>query len=196
MKRTIREYIEILVEHEIVRRYVLINSFDGALTVLGIILAEFFSKITDPTLIILPGLGAAIAMCVSGIWGAYSAERAEIKKSIRSLEAHLLKDLTGTQFQRKRQKMAIIIGFVDGMSPLLVSLLILIPFFMAHGGLLAVTTAYWISFIIAASILFLLGALAGRIAKESIFRNGLMMLVAGIVIAIVFLVLIYTGMIN
>ena len=148
MRKRIREYIEILVEHEIVRRYILINSFDGALTVLGIIIAEFLSKITDPTLVILPGMGAAIAMCVSGIWGAYSAERAEIKKSIRSLEAHLLKDLSGTQFQKKREKMALIIGFVDGMSPLLVSLVILIPFFLARGGLITINFAYWISFAI------------------------------------------------
>ena len=87
------DHFRILVEHEIVRRYVIINSFDGALTILGIIFAEFFTRIDDPRMVILPGLGAAVAMCVSGIWGAYSAERAEVKRSIRELEVHMMHDL-------------------------------------------------------------------------------------------------------
>jgi predicted membrane protein (TIGR00267 family) len=196
MGKTLLEYIRILVEHEIVRRYVLINSFDGALTILGIILAELFSNIKDPKLIILPSIGAAVAMSVSGIWGAYSAERAEIRKSIRTMEAHLMKDLSGTEFSRKREKMAWVIGVVDGLSPLSVSLVIIIPFFLAAGGLISISYAYYSSLAIVAAIIFLLGALAGKIARESLVKQGVIMLLAGIAIGAVFMVLVLTGVLG
>lgn len=196
MKKRIRDYLKILIEHEIVRRYVLINSFDGALTILGIILAELFSGIRDPMLVILPSIGAAIAMSVSGIWGAYSAERAEIRKSIRTLEAHMMHDLSGTQFSKKREKMAWVIGIVDGFSPLLVSLVIIIPFFFSAAGILPVMNAYYTSLAIVAAIVFLLGAIAGKIARDSIVKNGVIMLLAGLAIGLIFLVLVLTGVLK
>jgi predicted membrane protein (TIGR00267 family) len=194
MKKGFRNLLGILVEHEIVRRYILINSFDGALTILGIVLAEFFSGIDEPTLIILPSVGAAVAMCISGVWGAYSAERAEVKKSIRTMEAHLMKDLSDTAFSRKREKMAVIIGFVDGMSPLLVSLVIIIPFFLANAGMIGMAHAYYISLAVVTAVLFMLGAMAGKIAKESMVGQGIVMLLAGIVIGLIFLLLNFAGL--
>lgn len=193
MKNRIRKYIKVLAEHEIVRRYIIINSFDGALTILGIVMAEFLSNITDPKLIILPGIGAAVAMCVSGIWGAYSAERAEVKNKIRTMEAHLLKDLSNTEFKRKRERMALMIGLVDGLSPLLVSLVILVPFFCVKAGCVSMQMAYYISLFIISAILFVLGAFAGRIARESMVKHGIMMLIAGAIIGIIFILLVFLG---
>ncbi|MBW2964622.1 VIT1/CCC1 transporter family protein [Candidatus Woesearchaeota archaeon] len=187
-----KDFWKVLAEHEIVRRYVIINSFDGALTVLGIIFAEFFSNITDPKLIILPGLGAAVAMCVSGIWGAYSAERAEVRSSIRSMEAHLLHNLSGTEFTRKREKMAWMIGLVDGLSPLIAAIVIILPFFFLP-SVLSMTAAYYAAFTLVAIILFLLGSFAGRIAKENVIKQGSVMLLAGVVIGAVFMLLTYLG---
>ena len=80
------EKFDFLYKNEIIRRYIVINSFDGALTILGIILAEFFAGVKDPRLVILPSVGAAIAMCVSGMWGAYAAESSEVAKKERSLK--------------------------------------------------------------------------------------------------------------
>ena len=70
----LKDYYRILVEHEIVRRYIIINTFDGALTILGIVLAVIMSGIRDPQLVIIPSIGASVAMAVSGIWGSYAAE--------------------------------------------------------------------------------------------------------------------------
>ncbi len=193
MKNRIRKYIKVLAEHEIVRRYIIINSFDGALTVLGIIMAEFLSGITDPKLVILPGIGAAVAMCVSGIWGAYSAERAEVQNKIRTMEAHLLKDLSDTEFKRKRERMAFTIGLVDGLSPLVASLVILIPFFCVRAGCFSMQMAYGISLTIVAAVLFMLGVFAGRIARESIVRHGIIMLLAGVIISLIFMLLMFLG---
>ncbi len=184
-----KNYYRILVEHEIVRRYVLINSFDGALTVLGIIFAEFFAQISDPRSVIIPTIGAAIAMFISGLWGAYSAEHAEVKRSIREIESHMLKDLSDTSFSKAREGMAWIIGFVDGFSPLLVSLVVIFPFFLAALRFISMRVAYYSSLLLIGVVLFALGAFAGRIARESMVKHGLIMLFAGIVIGCVFLVL-------
>jgi predicted membrane protein (TIGR00267 family) len=195
MKKEYKSFWEVLAEHEIVRRYVIINSFDGALTMLGIIMAEFLSGIQDPKLIILPGIGAAVAMCVSGMWGAYSAERAEIRKGIRTMEVHMLKDLSKTEFTRKRHRMAGIIGLVDGLSPLIASIIILIPFFLVKPGILTMTAAYYTSMVMVAAILFLLGMFAGKIAKESMIKQGIVMLLAGVVIGMIFIALAFFGLI-
>jgi predicted membrane protein (TIGR00267 family) len=195
MKNEIRDFIKILVEHEIVRRYIIINTFDGVLTILGIIVAVFLSGIHDAKIIILPSIGATIAMCVSGIWGSYAAERAEIRNKIRKIEVHMIKDLSGTEFSRKRKKMALVIGLVDGIIPLIISLILLIPFFLVKPAILTINTAYNISMILIAVTLFLLGAFAGRIAKESMIKQGIMMLLAGVVIGVIFAVLAFLGVI-
>lgn len=191
--KKIKDCFKILIEHEIVRRYVIINSFDGALTILGILFAEFFSGITNPKLIILPGIGAAVAMCVSGVWGAYAAERAEVRQKIRTMEAHLMKDLSGTEFSKKREGMAVIIGVVDGLSPLVVSLLIIAPFFCVAKGWCTMTHGYIISFSVVALVLFVLGVFAGKIAKENVIKQGIVMLLAGGIIGLLFMLMAFFG---
>ena len=193
MKKPIRDYFKILVEHEIVRRYIIINSFDGALTILGIILAVFVGGVQDPRLVVLPSVGASIAMCVSGIWGSYAAERVEIKKKIRIIEAHLMKDLSGTEFSKKREKMAWIIGLVDGIIPLILAFILIAPFFFVIAGSISISTAYYISLILIAINLFGLGAFAGRTANESMLKQGLMMIFAGLIIGLIFMLLAWLG---
>jgi predicted membrane protein (TIGR00267 family) len=189
----LKELYKILVEHEIVRRYIIINTFDGALTILGIVVAVFLSGINDPRLIIIPSIGASVAMCVSGIWGSYAAERAEIRNKLRSIEAHLMKSLSDTEFSKKREKMALIIGLVDGIIPLVIALVLIAPFFFVTPGYLSIHTAYYISLSLVALNLFVLGAFAGRIAKESMLKQGVVMLLAGVIIGIIFLLLAWVG---
>ncbi|MBU2561456.1 MAG: VIT1/CCC1 transporter family protein [Nanoarchaeota archaeon] len=193
MKDKIKQYLKILVEHEIVRRYIIINTFDGALTILGIVVAVFVSGIMDHKLIIIPSIGASIAMCVSGIWGSYTAERAEIRKKIRTIEAHLMKDLSGTEFSRKRERMAWVIGVVDGVIPLILAFILIAPFFLVSGGHITMRTAYYLSFALVAANLFMLGAFAGKISNESMVKQGVVMLLAGGVIGIIFLLLTVAG---
>lgn len=193
MKKAITDLYRILVEHEIVRRYIIINTFDGALTILGIVVAVFVSGIMDPKLIIIPSVGASVAMCVSGIWGSYAAERAEIRNKIRSIEVHMLKTLSNTEFSRNREKMAIIIGLVDGIIPLVIAFILIAPFFFVTAGLVSMKAAFFISMVLVALNLFMLGAFAGRIAKESMLKQGIMMIFAGVVISAIFLLLAYLG---
>ena len=195
MECRIKKYIKVLVEHEIVRRYIIINSFDGALTILGIIMAVFIGGFHDPKLIILPSVGASIAMCVSGIWGSYAAERAEIRKKIRQIETHLMHDLTGTEFSRKREEMAWIIGVIDGIIPLILAIVLILPFFFVVPGMITISVAYYISLSLIGLNLFVLGLFAGKIAQENMLKQGFIMLLAGVVIGVIFIVLAFLGVI-
>ena len=186
----IKRFNKILRENEIIRRYIVINSFDGALTVLGIILAEFVAGISNSQLIILPSLGAGIAMCISGIWGAYVAEVAEVKRSLENLEKHLMRDLNGTKLQEKMEKTTFLVAIVDGLSPLIVVLIIVSPFFLPFG----ITASYYSSFIVSAVILFFLGSFVGSVARESRILYGIKMLAAGVVIGLLFYILAISGL--
>ncbi|MCP3682981.1 MAG: hypothetical protein GY861_09845 [bacterium] len=180
--------------NSIIRRYIIMNSFDGALTVLGIILASFFAGLTDPRLLILPIVGAAVAMFISGTWGAYMAETAEIKNKIKELEKHMFKKLSKTEFSNEAHRKAFLVAFVNGLNPLLVSFIILIPFFLAAKNIISMTYAYYASLILLAIIVFVSGAYSGKIAKENMIKRGFIMLLAGFVIALIFFILFVTGL--
>ena len=93
IKSQIKIYNEITNFLEIARRYFINNFYDGALTILGILLGFFViiaKKPLDHTIpssyVILPGLGTIISMFFSGISGSYLSERAEQKKIKAEME--------------------------------------------------------------------------------------------------------------
>jgi len=185
----LNDFLAILRENEIIRRYITINSFDGALTIFGIVLANFVAGIQNPSFIILPSIGATIAMGVSGMWGAYAAESAEVKKSLSDLEKHLLRGLDGTRRHRRGKRISFLVAFVDGLSPMTASILILVPFILVSFNVLGITLAYYTAFLIVALLLFLLGMFLGRISKENVIGNGFKMLLAGVAIGIIFYIM-------
>ncbi len=85
-RRRLREYDEITNVRPIIRRYFVIGAFDGALTVLGIIIgASAFGDLeAHKVLVVSASFGAAIALAVSSAVGAYKAERVEKKLGIAS----------------------------------------------------------------------------------------------------------------
>ena len=182
------KFYNLIKRNEIVRRYIIINSFDGTLTVLGIILAEFIIGTRDPKIIILPIIGAGIAMCISGIWGAYFAELAESKRYLENLEKHLIRDLDGTKIDKKMKKETLLVALVDGFSPLLVSLVLISPFIFFN------KYSYYISFLISIVVLFILGFFVGSIARENKILYGVKMLASGVFIAFIFYILAMFGL--
>ncbi|PIN99598.1 hypothetical protein COT72_05600 [archaeon CG10_big_fil_rev_8_21_14_0_10_43_11] len=73
----------------IARRYFVKNTFDGILTVIGILAGFWISGVKQPGIIILGCVGAAIAIAVAGLWGAYFTEKAERLKRFHDLEKEL-----------------------------------------------------------------------------------------------------------
>jgi len=188
----VKRALKLLREHEIIRRYITINSFDGALTIFGIIMASFVAGVENSSVIILPSVGATIAMGVSGMWGAYAAESAEVKQKTQELGRHMLKELKGTKMHKDSVKLAIIVAVVDGLSPMITSFVIILPFFLAKFNMIKISLAYYVSFSIVTLFLFGLGVFLGKIANENVFKNGLKMLGAGVIIGVLFYIM-YIG---
>jgi len=125
-----KEYDKIANIGDIGRRVIANNGFDGILTVMGIIMGSFFGKVSDPKFIITAGLGACIAMGVSGGWGSYLTEKAERNKEIKELEKALMKKMHNTLVQKSHNFAILVITLLDGLSPFLASFFVLIPFFI------------------------------------------------------------------
>ena len=189
------DFVTRLLHNEIVRRYVVMNSFDGALTMLGIILANFFAGTTNAQLVLLPSIGAAIALCISGVWGAYTAELSEVKRSIKELEQHMMRKMHNTHYARKERIMAYTIAIVNGLVPLFVAFILITPFFFVKTGILTTARAYYWSLGAVMAALFGFGMFAGKTAKENLYLHGVKMLFAGVVISAIFYLLTLVGLI-
>ena len=88
-----KKYIEISGLGAIARRYFVMNAFDGALTMLGVVIGASLSHMTDPSVVIIAGISGSFAMGISGFSGAYMAESAERTKEIKTLEKAMLRPM-------------------------------------------------------------------------------------------------------
>ncbi len=179
------EFFRVLKNEDIARRYFIMNSFDGALTILGVIIAMFLAGVRTPYLVIVSCLGVAVSLLVSGIWSAYAAEKAERSKALKELERHLMKELDETRIGRKFFRLSILVALVNGLSPMIVSLILLSPFILSQLNILSISYAFLSSFLLVLLILFSIGVVVGKIAEESVIKNGLKMLSAGAVVGII-----------
>lgn len=173
----------------IARRYFVKNGFDGSMTMLGIIAGSWIVGVEEPRIILTTGLGACLAMGISGLFGAYMTERAERKRYLKSLETAMITDLSDSILNEASSFVSIYAAVVDGASPILTAIFSLLPFFLTLTGIILIWNAYIISFILTLAALFSLGLYLGRIAKENILLYGLQTLVAGVITVTIALLL-------
>jgi len=175
----LQQYEELAGIGEIARRYFAMNSFDGILTILGVLVGNFLAEVRAPATVIITGIATSVSMAISGLWGAYLTEAAERQRSLDDLEDYTLTDLSQTSIGRASRLAVVVVAVVDGLAPLLASLLVLLPFFLT--GLWGdIRYSYYTSMGIAGVGLFGLGAFLGRISKQNILVAGLKMIVAGV----------------
>ena len=80
----------------IVRRKFFNNCFDGALTCAGIVSGSFIIFLANPAqnltsaIIIITGFSTALAIGISGLWGAFLSEEAERKKKMIDLKKDMV----------------------------------------------------------------------------------------------------------
>lgn len=173
---------------DIVRRYFVVNGFDGALTMLGMIIGFLISATDDLTVIINACLGAAIALGMSGLSSAYVSEVAERKRALVKLEEAMITDLHETAHGDAARWAPVWIALVNGAAPLFISLLILLPLWLSKAGLPLPLSPLYAAIIVALVLIFLLGVLLGRIAGISWIRSGIQtLLVAVITAALIYL---------
>ncbi|MEA3440531.1 MAG: hypothetical protein U9R58_09635 [Chloroflexota bacterium] len=176
----LQEYDKLANISEIARRYFAMNAFDGVLTIIGVLMGNYVAGVDDPKIVISTGLATSVAMGISGLWGAYLTEAAERQRDIAELSRYTLTDQTNTRVGRASRVAVIIVALVDGFSPFLASLIVLLPFFFASltGDM---TWAYFGSLGLALLTLFCLGLFLGHISRGRMIIYGLKTVMAGVV---------------
>jgi len=172
----------------IARRYFVIGAFDGALTILGVILGAYVAEArVHPELarelIMGAGFAGAIALSVSSTVGAYEAERVEHMLSHQVLEKAMLSQVEGTRKDAMSVSIAVS-AIIHGIAPLLAALIPLVPFFF-----LTLDEAVVTGISITIAFLFVLGAYLGSLIKEMIIYTGLRFVIAGLGTAIVLILI-------
>jgi predicted membrane protein (TIGR00267 family) len=175
--------LEMTRAHGIVRRYLIVNGFDGALTMLGIIVGFHVAGGDNPAVVITTCLGAGIALGMSGVTSAYVSEVAEKKKELRELENAMVTDLGQTAHGRAARVVPVLIALANGLSPLLISLVIVTPLWLADRTAVLMPAPLETSIGVALAVLFLLGVFLGKISGTAWLWAGLRTLLVGLLTA-------------
>lgn len=175
-----REYDKITDASLIARRAFVNNSFDGVLTMVGVVMGSFVAGVTDASVVLVTGLSTALAIGISGGWGAYLAESAERSHAVDELEQLTLTELRESKIGKASRMAVFTVAAVDGLSPFLSALLVVIPFFLVS-LLPSLAYAYYASLGIAMVALFGLGLYLGRISRRNLVLSGVKTAIAGIV---------------
>ena len=162
---------------KIIRRYFVVNGFDGALTMLGLIIGFIVSVPTELPIIINACLGAAIALGMSGISSAYISESAELQYELGKLEQAMVSDLQESAHGKAARLTPLLIALVNGSAPLFISLLIIMPLWLSNSGVSMPISPLHAAISVASILIFMLGVFLGRISGVSWIRSGIQTLV-------------------
>lgn len=157
----------------IARRYFIVNGFDGALTMLGLIMGFYVSEDVNLPVVVNACLGAAIALGMSGLTSAYISEAAEKKKELRELEDAMVKDLANSAYGQAARLLPFVIALINGLAPLIISLFIILPLWATSLVLFSPFSPLETALLLALVCIFLLGIFLGRISNTFWLWAGL-----------------------
>jgi predicted membrane protein (TIGR00267 family) len=175
----VSQYDDIAGIAQIARRYFAMNAFDGILTIIGVMMGNLAAGIEDAHVVITTGLSTCIAMGISGLWGSYLTESAERKHDLEKIGRRTLTNVHNSRIGRASRFAAITISLVDGISPFVAALLVLVPFFI-HTAFTDIQMVYYTSLGLALVTLFGLGLFLGTISKENLILSGIKTVIAGL----------------
>lgn len=185
----LRLLLQVTRSHGIARRYFVVNGFDGALTMLGLITGFYLSAAVEVHVVINACLGAAIALAMSGLSSAYISESAERRKELLELQQAMATDLDHTAHGWAARWTPILIAVVNGAAPLIISLVIITPLWLFQGGALKSLPPLETSIGVALAAIFMLGAFIGRISGTFMLWSGIKTLLVGLLTGVlIFLV--------
>jgi predicted membrane protein (TIGR00267 family) len=188
IKKTIKrwkQYSQISGVAPITRRYFVMNAFDGALTMLGVVIGAYVSGVLKPIVIISAGIAGSIAMGTSGMSGAYMTEKAERTKKLKGLERAMLKDMKNGLHGKSHRFATIYAAIVDGVSPAFAAMIVISPFFLVNFNIISSETAFFSSITMTLLVLSLLGVYLAKISDESMIKYGIQMLFVGVITAFI-----------
>ena len=166
----------------IARRYFVVNGFDGALTLLGLLMG-FYASNEDVVLhlVITACMGAAIALSVSGVSSAYISESAEKKQELKELEDAMMTDLQDSAHGQATRFMPFNIAVVNGLAPFIFALIIMTPLGLAQWQPELITYPIETSIAVAFILIFCLGIFIGNISDSFWLWAGLRALLIALI---------------
>ena len=179
----IKFLLDISLSHGIIRRYFVVNGFDGALTILGLIVGFLVSTPAELSVVISVCLAAGISLGVSGVSSAYISESAERVHAHRNLEKALVSDLRHSAHAEAARWIPLIVAAVNGAAPFVVCCLILTPLWLYKLGIPLPAAPLYAAAFVALSIIFLFGVFLGHFNKVSWLYSGFQTLLTALATA-------------
>lgn len=171
----------------IIRRYFVVNGFDGALTSLGLIMGFYVSSSVDLGIVITTCLAASLALGMSGVSSAYITEAAERRRHLAQLEDAMLTPLDNSRHAQAKTWSSWLVALVNGLAPLVIALIIIIPLWLGQHDLIHGFDPLLFAMAVALMTIFLLGVFLGWVGGTFWLWSGLQSLV----VALLTLTLIY-----
>ncbi|ALP53139.1 hypothetical protein Tel_08200 [Candidatus Tenderia electrophaga] len=186
----LRYLVELSHAHRIARRYFVTNGFDGVLAMLGLLMGFRVTGSSPVEVMVGACLGTAVALLMSGLTSAYISESAEKAHELRELEKSMVTSLDDSAHAEAARLMPWLIALVNGLSPLLLALLILLPLLLAQRQIWPSALPVLDSAIVIAVLLsFLLGVFLGRLSGRFWLWTGARALLIAVVTAALILLL-------
>jgi len=166
------------------RRYFVLNSFDGLYTMLGIIIGAYVAGHHNSGVVLGSGFAGIIALGISGASSAYFTEKAERERALERLESSMLTGLHGTIQDESQSFASFATAFVNGFSPIFAALIMVTPFLLSTQDIMLVETAFQMSIVIGLVEIFSLGSFLGYMNRGNTILYGLRMLFVAAITAI------------
>lgn len=169
----LRLLFRILSARSIARRYLVTNGFDGGVAMLGLLMGFRVGPEVVLEVVVGACLATAVALGMSGLTSAYISEAAEKQKELRELETAMLADLEQSAHGRAARLMPVAIALVNGLSPFVIALLIMLPLWLGGAGVAMPLPPLDASIAVAFAAAFLLGVFVGTISETFWLWAGL-----------------------
>ena len=171
----------------IVRRYFVVNGFDGALAMLGLLTVFYLSPAVDLEVVIGACLGTTVALGMSGVTIAYLSESAERRRSLSQLEQAMLTDLANSEHATEARLVTWVIAAVNGAAPVAMALLIMVPLWLALLGVPLPLPALPSAIVTAFLCIFGLGVFLGGVGGTHWLVSGVKSLLIALVTVLIIL---------
>lgn len=160
------------------RRYFVNTMFDTTFVVLGIIIGSALTADADKGLVISTIITSGVALAISTGSSVYEGESLEQARRLDEIGRAMLRAVDETNLGKASKTSAMIIALSNSMAPLMVSAIIISPFFLLGEETLLVAAE--VSIVLAIAMLFVTGFIMGRLSERNPWWKGLRMAMVGL----------------
>jgi predicted membrane protein (TIGR00267 family) len=159
------------------RRYFVNTVFDSTFVIMGVIIGSAFSGIGSRDVVIGIILTSSVALGISTGVSVYEAETLEQERRIREIERAMLSSMRDTDIKSASRVSILFISLVNFSAPLITCAITLTPFLLLSSESLEVMA--YIGLALALCILFVTGAVMGKMGQHNPLIKGARMAVIG-----------------